>query len=540
MIVFFIPPVMEGKEKIDILLDSLHNHLEFDRQRVDLLNAIGYEYWIVDPNESEVYGAQALNLAELQNYPEGIAFAHRVIGVAHWARGNYTPALGHLIRALEGYQHLEDELGKANCQLNIGLVYGDQLNNDKALEYFERALDGFQVLGETGRMATTFTKIGTIYANQRNFKEADEYLQNALEIHKETGFAYGLAEVHNRIGILRLDSNKPEEALQHFRQSIEVGKTIEDQHGIASNKLYIGKVLAGKGLKEEAEKEFKEALHLAERLDIKKFVREINWELMQLAEGQGKAMEALKYFYAYDSARESLFNEELSNNLAEMESRLAVFEKENELRIQQNQIAMLEKQNSLNQVLRIALIALLLTIVLAGFFIFRAQKFKLRNNRLKREELERQLNFKNRELASYAINFVQKNELLVSVKNDISQLRIAPESSVNTSLRQLERQIDESFQIDRDWAEFEKRFEDLHSQFFSGLKENHPELSSNDLRLCALLRLNLNIKEMASILHISPDSVKTARYRLRKKLGLTHEDTLIDFLLRFERENMTA
>ena len=76
----------------------------------------------------------------------------------------------------------------------------------------------------------------------------------------------------------------------------------------------------------------------------------------------------------------------------------------------------------------------------------------------------------------------------------------------------------------------------MHDGFFKDLKQAFPEVSNAELKLCALLRLNMNLKESAKILGIAVDSVKTARYRLRKKLGLKTEDNLVDFLIQFENK----
>ena len=83
----------------------------------------------------------------------------------------------------------------------------------------------------------------------------------------------------------------------------------------------------------------------------------------------------------------------------------------------------------------------------------------------------------------------------------------------------------------KDWKDFDTYFESLNKNFYLRLKEISPDISPNDLKICALIKLNLSIKEMAVILSISPDSVKTARYRLRKKLSLQTEDNLTDFIL---------
>lgn len=81
------------------------------------------------------------------------------------------------------------------------------------------------------------------------------------------------------------------------------------------------------------------------------------------------------------------------------------------------------------------------------------------------------------------------------------------------------------------WKEFELRFEEVHGGFMKKLNEKFPDLTQNEKRLCAYLRLNMTTKEIASLLYLSIHSVDSARYRLRKKLNLTNSDTDISTFL---------
>ena len=76
----------------------------------------------------------------------------------------------------------------------------------------------------------------------------------------------------------------------------------------------------------------------------------------------------------------------------------------------------------------------------------------------------------------------------------------------------------------------------MHPDFFRSLAAVCPELGPKERKLCALIRLNLNIKEAAAILGISPDSVKTARHRLRKKLNMGSEESILDVLMHIEQK----
>jgi DNA-binding CsgD family transcriptional regulator len=94
----------------------------------------------------------------------------------------------------------------------------------------------------------------------------------------------------------------------------------------------------------------------------------------------------------------------------------------------------------------------------------------------------------------------------------------------------LTRIVNKGFNQDKEWDDFNLHFESINKNFYTKIRESFPGISPNDLKICALIKLNLSTKEMASILNISPDSVKTARYRLRKKLNLNTEDNLTGFI----------
>src|SRR5690606_18947575 len=81
---------------IDSLENLLQRHVTADTVRVNVLNQLGYWYWIISPETSDRYGHEALELAEQLNYQQGSAFAHRVIGVSNWGRGNFEQALKYL------------------------------------------------------------------------------------------------------------------------------------------------------------------------------------------------------------------------------------------------------------------------------------------------------------------------------------------------------------------------------------------------------------------------------------------------------------
>ncbi len=164
---------------------------------------------------------------------------------------------------------------------------------------------------------------------------------------------------------------------------------------------------------------------------------------------------------------------------------------------------------------------------------------RMRSTTAQCDELKDEIQRKNRELTFYKMNFAQRAEFMEGIKKDLIAIASAhPETT--SRIQAITRSIHNSHNADREWLEFKTQFESIHHNFFSTLKQVCPDLSSADLKLCALLRLNMNMKEAANVLGISPESVKTARHRLRKKLRLSHDQNLLDFILSVEENSLAT
>lgn len=144
---------------------------------------------------------------------------------------------------------------------------------------------------------------------------------------------------------------------------------------------------------------------------------------------------------------------------------------------------------------------------------------------LRNEKLKMDIEARNRELAVSAMSMIKKNETL-------SEIKVELEKSQNTTqLKSVKKLVDDNLSNKEDWVTFEKAFNNADKDFFKKIKELHPSLTSGDLRLCVYLRLNLSSKEIAPLLNISPRSVEIKRYRLRKKLGLSRDDSLTSYIV---------
>ena len=144
---------------------------------------------------------------------------------------------------------------------------------------------------------------------------------------------------------------------------------------------------------------------------------------------------------------------------------------------------------------------------------------------IKNEKLRNEIEESNKQLAISTMSMVKKNQFLSKLKKDLKNI----DSVQNIS--SVIRNIDRNLNSKDDWTFFEEAFNNTDKDFLKKVKDSHPSLTNNDLRLCAYLRLNLPSKEIAPLLNISLSSVEIKRYRLRKKMNLSRNQRLTDYLL---------
>lgn len=163
----------------------------------------------------------------------------------------------------------------------------------------------------------------------------------------------------------------------------------------------------------------------------------------------------------------------------------------------------------------------------------RQQALLIKNIELEKKQIESDLEQKQKELAAGTIYRVKKNEILGDIvsrlNSSLENLKDENVPVIKEIIEDLKNSINSHI-----WDEFELRFLEVHKGFYDNLACSYPELTTNEKRLSAFLRLDFSTKEISSITNQSPHSINIARTRLRKKLGLANTDTnLSSFLAQF-------
>jgi len=153
---------------------------------------------------------------------------------------------------------------------------------------------------------------------------------------------------------------------------------------------------------------------------------------------------------------------------------------------------------------------------------------------LKNQQLENEISHKNSELAMSTMHLVQRSELIQQIQATLDKvIKSTVDSKAAGELKKVNRLLNENTQLDNTWNQFAHHFDQVHNDFLQKIKEAYPQLTANDQKLCAYLKMNLSTKEMAPLMNISIRGVEVARYRLRKKIGLDSSVNLNEFMLNF-------
>ncbi len=136
---------------------------------------------------------------------------------------------------------------------------------------------------------------------------------------------------------------------------------------------------------------------------------------------------------------------------------------------------------------------------------------------------------KKRQLEMFSQNLIEKSEIIDQLTHEIESLK-RTHNSDSEQVKNFSKVLNSTILTDEDWEQFKKTFEEVYPNFFASLRYRFPDITASELRLSALIKLNLSLKEAANTLGISSESVKKSRYRLKKKIALQEEDSLEEFV----------
>jgi tetratricopeptide (TPR) repeat protein len=529
-------------------LDSLKYELESassDSLRVKFLVEISREYSLQDLSMSLKYAERALDAARATKSDYLVTLALNNIGYVCFQNGLLEISAKYFYENIDIHRNNGNQDGVLGGMINIAaikLMMNDfEGTRDDLLEILSliEELDAAKSEQDTiprYELTTVYNNLGVAYENLGEFEDAiDYYLRGVSIARRIPDQEIYLARLLNNLGKVYAEQGRSEEALEVLNEALQVRKDIGDKLGQASSYRNLARFHFDRDEHELALQYSLQGLSLAERLGSLQLLINFTSQLFELYDLNNQPDSALKYLKKSREYNDRLNSEEARQEITRMEITAQFQERELIRQMQQ-------KRKELKYIYGGGL-ALLIAIILGLLFFLaqsRARRLQLANTNyqlesekalLEKENLENQLETKNKELTTNVMYQIRKNELI----NDITHKLLTYSHGLNREqqdlikgiIRDLERTQDESV-----WEEFEVRFHQVHNDFYDKLHQINPDLSLNERRLCAFLRLNMTTKEISSITGQSLRSIEVARTRLRKKLHLTNSDVnLTDFLL---------
>lgn len=451
------------------------------------------------------------------------------ISTAYRKQGFLQLALKNELEALRLHEQTGEELFVADAMSAIGAIEGQLNNHDSAIEYFGSAIKTYHKFNDVYFECEALLNMGISLQRIDKHNEAITTFSKGLIIAQKHGYKLLEANLLNELGKSYTELNEPAKAENYLRKSLESTKASGHQTGIENTYGNLGILYNKQNNPQKALSYFNRAIAIADSNQLRLAASVLYNKRSESFQKLGNFEKALEDFMVYSSLNDSVFNKTKSQQIEELRTIFDTEKKEQEIALQKIEIETLEQRAKISNLQRILYgTGLVLSLVILGlaFYGFRQ---KLKRNRLEKEKVDAELAFKKKELTTHALNLARKNETLENLKTKAKELQEA--DGTTSGYGQLIRTINFDLQDDNNWENFSRYFEQVHRNFNADIKRKYPSITPNELRLMALLKMNLSSKEIANILNISAEGIKKARYRLRKKLDISSDDSLQDLVL---------
>lgn len=553
-----------------------------NREKVEALNALGLMLAKHDPDRAIFYVKQALSLANQLQSVESCANTNMILADLYEKKHNYQPSINYYLISIKHFEKLGNELELSRLYNKLGSIYiHNHFDFDQGLNYFNKAL-GYAIKNNfRAEIANSYSHIGDFYYDQGQLAEALNYHLEAIEIYELLNNREAMAYSYNEMGEIYLLNSNYDKAFEYFHKAIELNEKGNFHDNLAINYKNLAEVFSFKGQSESARaffgksreiimaterreslielyyqlgqhysmfgeydsaiETFNEMKNLSIELHHLEGLRDAHLGLSTTFENAGNPRKALEYYKLYTHYKDTLFSISRSEQLGELQTRFGLDLKEKELALKDNQITLLQREQKLIKSRQLLLILSLSLVLIISILIYNRLQQRNRKNRMQMEQqealnkasqtlMEAKLKTKNNELVNFAIHLVEKNKFLEELRNDIRKIRGVSEEERENKLKELSLTVQKNIKLQKDLEEFQKNVDHTHQEFFNKLRASFPDLSKNEERLCAMLRLNLSSKEIAALSNITVRAVEMGRYRLRKKLGISFEISLADYL----------
>lgn len=450
-----------SRDKIDSL-EKLLSVSKEDTAKVNLLNDLILEHIYAGTGKALNYAEEALALSVKLNYPQGEAVSYRRMAVFHYYNGDYKNTMEFFKKALAIYESLNDTAAISTSYSNIGAVQLSLGNYSAALEDLLKALRLAESIPESspaydiGSISKCYNNIGLIYYNLKNLPLALEYHGKSLKIKQELNDKLGTAASYQNLGMIYDDQEKDSLALENYNEALTIFRELGVKNGEAQALVNIGSMYKHSKEKKYGLDFFNKALAIFEEtgelsgmvaayidiaecnVQVKNYDRAASFYLKaqkiveELGDKEKKSLvykglalvysniknfeKAFQYYHLYSGLKDTLYGEESSKQIAEMQAKYDTEKKDGEIKLlnkdKEIQASDLKKQ----RVFIYSAVSVLAFALALVVFIYRSYKLKKSAHRL--------LEKKNEEILQSKKEVEKKHEALAKANYEVTRKKL--------------------------------------------------------------------------------------------------------------------
>lgn len=561
-----------SKSSLDSLKQLLQSTNDLQR-RIELYAALSKSYLPVNPDSAYIFARSGLRMSDKATPPKLLGELHHYLGNALVKRDSLDGALDAYLHAEQYYRQSKSWEGLAIVHMLLGNVYYVKDKLADALSYYYDGIELAEQYKVTGILGVLELNIASVYQMTKNYQDAIHNLDLALAEFEQTGDSMNMAVALQNLGSVYNDLNELAEAEKYCRQSAEIFRMLNDHAYLSEAWLTLADISQKRNDENAARKYLETTLaeidligpeyagpkmptrgialsklgllnlnqnpaaaygYLLQALEIGKTYDQLSvlasasnglslyWEKM------GRSDSALFYSKLHRQYYGQQMNED---NVRELAYRSAQFEFQQQLKAKEVDRLKAQSEQRRNYFLLSLVIGVLAIASLVLFFLFKLGRSRLKQAGLEKAKLQGELEFRNKELTTHVMYQVQNKELVLNIAEKLKNNELLQHPEFKKVVKEILSEIEADGGSDA-WKEFEIRFQRVHTDFYKKLGDRFPDLSANELRLCAFLKLNMSTKDIASVTYQTTNSIDVARHRLRSKLGLSKDENLVSFLSR--------
>ncbi len=465
-----------------------------------------------------------------------------MIGNIYVDTDNIAEAFNYYLKAREVAEEQQDTTMLAMLYGNIGLLYVTSSDHRTGIDYYKKALVVFENRNDSSQIAKSYMNISMAFFALQQLDSARRYAEKATVIYHKRNEMYDLAKSYIAHAYPLISAQEYEEAQHYLDLALAITREQRSGTEIFDSKqirtvvyLLLGNKFFRTGDYPSAKKYLLKGYQLSDSLGLISKTKEGAELLSMVYERTGEMDSSMYYFKRFKT---------ISDSLTQLQSINVVKLSEVKMKYQTEEIARKLQLTYTKSILKRNLAIFISTgIILLFLIIILLMRLRLKNQKEKQHQIEKKqaliekaaaeqlLESQNKELTLHVMSLIRKNEIILNISNRLFQIQEGiTDEQVSSDIIHLVNTMQKSMDGNI-WEEFELRFKQVHSTFYEKLLGQYPDLTPNDLKLCALLKLNLSTKEICEMSGQRPATLDMARYRIRKKLGISNsQENLVTFL----------